>query len=64
MTWLRCVDHAATGRLYPLCPARVVYCQPMADGGWRAIDVLGRWHQVATDDDERIEALMGGGEPP
>jgi hypothetical protein len=59
--WIRCVDHIKTGRIYPLDPAKVVYFAPAAEGWWMACDILGRSHRVSTDDDARVEALMGSG---
>jgi hypothetical protein len=58
--WITCVDDVTTGRLYPLHPGRVVYYMPVQGGGWKAVDTLGRSHQVSTVEDGRIAALTGG----
>ena len=57
--WIRCIDHVRTGRIYPVNPDRIVCFAPAADGYWEARDVLGHTHRVSTDEDARVEALMG-----
>jgi hypothetical protein len=53
--WLRCVDHTS-GDHYPLNPAHIIYVS-RHDGWWRAVDVRGIGHDIAHDDDDRVEAL-------
>lgn len=66
-TWLRCVDHTRLTGSYYLNPANVVYLKRDDDGGWwRAYDVTGHYHVIASEDDRLVEALTGrreGGAP-
>jgi hypothetical protein len=59
VTWLRCVDHVSDGAGYPLNPDHVI-CFKRRDGWWRAFDVHGDAHDVCSDDDSKVEALMAG----
>lgn len=59
MTWLRCVDHKSGGPDYPLNPAHVLYVRRI-DGWWRAFDIRGNAHDIASADDSKVEALLKG----
>jgi hypothetical protein len=59
MTWLRCIDHLGGGEPYRLNPANVVTFK-RRDGWWRAFDVHGDAHDVASEDDPLVEAVMCG----
>ena len=59
--WLRCVDQIGGTGIYPLNPAHVVYFRRGKDGQWwEAVDVHRGYHVIASDDDARVEALIGG----
>lgn len=57
--WLLCIDQLNGGGTYRLNPAQIVYLRRV-DGWWQAIDGRSRYHVIASEEDERVEALTGG----
>lgn len=59
--WLRCVDQIGGTGIYALNPAHVVYYRRGKEGQWwEAVDVHRGYHVIASDEDARVEALIGG----
>jgi hypothetical protein len=59
--WLRCIDTVHFTGTYLLNPAHVVRISRDKDSQqWRAVDVHRGYHVIASDDDAKVEALIGG----
>jgi hypothetical protein len=69
--WLRCFDQINGTGTYPLNAAHVMYFRRVLGGEanqvlggrpcwWYAIDSRGESHQILSDDDATVEALIGG----
>jgi hypothetical protein len=60
-SWLRCVDTIHFTGTYPLNLAHVVsISRDKGSQRWRAIDVHRGYHVIASEDDAKVEALIGG----
>jgi hypothetical protein len=59
--WLTYVDTINFTGTYPLNLAHVVSISRDKDSQqWRAVDVHRSYHVIASDDDAKVEALIGG----
>ena len=59
--WLRCVDTIHFTGSYLLNPAHVVrISRDKESQQWHAFDVHNGYHVIASEDDDRVEALTGG----